>query len=52
MHPAVFHIGRALLVALVGALATVIVNRFDKINQEKDDYHYHNHPGWDDHENW
>lgn len=52
MHPAVFFIGRALLVALVGALATVIVNRFDKMNQDKNDYHYHEHPGWDEHEDW
>ena len=52
MHPAVFHIGRALLVALVGALATVIINRFDKMNQEKDDYRYHQQHGWDDHEDW
>jgi len=50
MHPAVFHIGRALLVALVGALATVIVNRFDRMNQDKNDYH--DHPGWNDHEDW
>ncbi len=50
MHPAVFHIGRALLVALVGALATVIVNQFDRMNGNKDDYHCQ--PHWDEHENW
>lgn len=49
MPPALFHIGRAILVALVGALATVIVNRFDKMNDDKDDYHQ---PGWNDHEDW
>ena len=51
--PYFMHIARALLVALVGALATAAVNRFDNYNREKnndEDYHYH--PGYDDHENW
>jgi len=51
MSPALFHIGRTLPIAPVGALATAIVGKFGKMNQEKDGgYHYH--PGWDDHEEW
>lgn len=48
--PYLMHIARALLVALVGALATVAVNRFDKYNQEKNGDHYH--PGFDEYERW
>jgi hypothetical protein len=35
--PYLMHIARALLVALVGALATVAINRFDKYNREKNE---------------
>jgi hypothetical protein len=48
--PYLMHITRAVLVALCGALVTVIVARFDKYNQEKnnnEDYHTHR-PPWDD----
>lgn len=48
--PYLIFIARAVLVALVGALATVAINKFDKYNQDKNEAHYH--PGWDDHENW
>lgn len=39
MPPALFQIGRALLVALAGALATVICNKIDKLKGEDDEQH-------------
>jgi hypothetical protein len=34
MPPSVIHVLRAVLVALVGAIATVVINSFDKFNDD------------------
>jgi|GEM_PF-5162021 len=38
MPPPLFQVLRAILVAFVGAVATVIIRRFDKFNNEDQPY--------------
>jgi hypothetical protein len=37
MPPVLYHIGRAMLVALIGTLTTIIIGKFDTFDPDEDD---------------
>ncbi len=42
---------KAVLVTLVGTIASIAVEKIRRYNEDKDEDGYY-HPGYDDHENW
>lgn len=53
MNQIVSAVLKAVLVTLIGTIASIAVEKIRRYNQDKDEEdNYHYHPGWDEHEDW